>query len=182
MPEEKTEEPVDKSEILDKSDDGLTFSVTQVVKPDELVVETKDIDIADEIKYRDNIKRTVKKTTAPTEPVKPVKEKEPVVQKEVVEKKPIEPVKPVQSVKRLSPKEYFYLDNGFILKSIEELYHTISLMEKELYNHHVTKDKNDFANWIYNVFEDKELGMNLMNSKSKDEMMKVLKKHIKNAK
>ena len=178
--EEPKEEPVDKSEILDKSGAELTFSTTEIVQPEKIVIETKEVDFADEVKYRDNIKRAVKKTTAtkPIEPVKPIKE--PAVKE--VEKKPVEPVKPVVPVKRLSPKEYFYLHNGFILKTIEELYHTLSLMDKGLFNHHVTKDRNDFANWIYNVFEERELGRKMMKVKSKDAMMKLLKKHIKNVK
>ena len=190
----KTEElpkEVDKSEIIDKTDSGISFSVTQEIQPNKIEIETKEVDFAGEINYKDNIKQSVKKTTSvlpeqkTTVPVKPVKLAE---KKLMVDKaKPVKPaikkaVEKAKPIKRLDPKEYFYLNNGFILKSIEELYHTLSLMDKKLYDHHVTKDRNDFANWIYNVFDEKDLGMKIMKAKSKDQMMRLLKKYIKNAK
>ncbi|MCC7573997.1 hypothetical protein KO361_00190 [Candidatus Woesearchaeota archaeon] len=78
----------------------------------------------------------------------------------------------------IKPDNYFYLRNGEKLRSIKEL-------EKELekntnyenlenFYHHVTNEKNDYANWIKNVFHKQELYEKMKNVKKPDELLRII--------
>lgn len=66
----------------------------------------------------------------------------------------------------IGPDKYFYLVDGTTLKSLKELAAALTKMTKEVFNHHVTKDKNDFANWIEGVFENKKLAAEIRKAKT----------------
>jgi hypothetical protein len=66
----------------------------------------------------------------------------------------------------MSQDKYFYLVNGEVLKNLEELVGALEKMTKEIFNYHVTKEKNDFANWIEDVFGNKKLGMDIRKAKT----------------
>lgn len=57
----------------------------------------------------------------------------------------------------ISPDKYFYLVDGKILTNLNDLINALKKMTKETYNYHVSKDKNDFANWIKDVFGNQKL-------------------------
>jgi|GEM_PF-4017878 len=48
--------------------------------------------------------------------------------------------------------KYFYLHDGRTLKSIHEFVEALKTMDDYTFSHHVTVDRNDFANWISGVF------------------------------
>jgi len=66
----------------------------------------------------------------------------------------------------ISPDKYFYLVDGNVLTNLKDLTSALKDMKKEIFNYHVTKDKNDFANWIENVFENKELAIKIRKIKT----------------
>ncbi len=72
----------------------------------------------------------------------------------------------------------------FKLVNGEELTHFIDLAEKladiESYvlQHHIVDDRHDFAQWIHDVFEDKELAKALENKKDPQEMRLIIYRHI----
>ena len=78
----------------------------------------------------------------------------------------------------IRPETYFYLANGFILKSIEELYHALSIMDDSLFEQHANQTKNDFANWIRDVFTETELANKISKTKSKIETQNILKEYL----
>jgi len=83
------------------------------------------------------------------------------------------------TVKRDAPEtSYFLLCNGKPVKNIKELADVIEELEDQIFNHHVTADKNDFATWIKDVFKDIELAEKLAGVKDKKHMQLVLYKHI----
>ena len=51
----------------------------------------------------------------------------------------------------------FVLSNGIRLDSIRDLYYILDTISNDVYNHHVTSEKNDFAQWIKRVFNEEEL-------------------------
>ena len=76
--------------------------------------------------------------------------------------------------KRLKPDSYFYAQNGVVIKNIKQLAKEIKDMDFETFYHHVNEQKNDFANWIIWVLEEKKLGEELLKTKEKDRIELLL--------
>ena len=75
----------------------------------------------------------------------------------------------------IGPKHYFYLKDGRILKDIFELREIFVNISEEVFNHHVNNERNDFSNWIRDVFDNKSLALEISQCKTKEEMINVLK-------
>jgi len=73
---------------------------------------------------------------------------------------------------------YFLLCNGQPVKNIKELADVMEVIEDQVFNHHVTPEKNDFAIWVKDIFKDIELAEKLAGVKDKKNMQLVLYKHI----
>jgi hypothetical protein len=80
--------------------------------------------------------------------------------------------------KAISLHHYFHLKNGRSLKSLEELYNAFQDMPEDEFNHHINPSKNDFANWIEHVLEDKDLADNLRSKTTKQEITDLIKNEI----
>jgi hypothetical protein len=64
------------------------------------------------------------------------------------------------------PEKSFWLSDGRTLKNLKELKDALDTMDEEVWNFHVSAEKNDFANWVEGVFGDKQLGISLRKVKS----------------
>jgi 2-keto-4-pentenoate hydratase/2-oxohepta-3-ene-1,7-dioic acid hydratase in catechol pathway len=64
----------------------------------------------------------------------------------------------------------FSLKNGKSVKSVRQLAQALSVMNPESFNQHVTPDRNDFADWIEEVYHAKELAQQLRETHSKKDM------------
>jgi len=64
------------------------------------------------------------------------------------------------------PEKSFWLSDGRTLKNLKDLKEALDTMDVEVWNSHVTAEKNDFANWVEGVFGDKQLGLSLRKVKS----------------
>lgn len=62
-------------------------------------------------------------------------------------------------------EECFWTTDGRILTNLLELRDALEGMSQEIFSHHVTKDKNDFANWVEDILSDHELGASLRRAK-----------------
>lgn len=78
----------------------------------------------------------------------------------------------------VNPAKAFWLRDGRTLKNIGELSKALKDMKNEVFEHHVNKDKNDFANWIRDVQQDKELADQLCKVKSKPTVEKMIHDRI----
>lgn len=76
------------------------------------------------------------------------------------------------------PGRYFYCDNGQAFRSIRELQKELANCSEERRKHlfelYVPSYKNDFANWIIGVFNEKELATRLYPIKDPKEFSKAL--------
>lgn len=61
----------------------------------------------------------------------------------------------------------FWVNNGPVLKSLDELYTALSEMGKDTFSHHVSKDKNDFSAWIRDALGDQKLAEDIAKARSK---------------
>jgi hypothetical protein len=117
-------------------------------------------------------KMTPKKIVARKQVVKQVVKK--VVKKPiVVEKKPL----------IISDNEQsFWMVDGQILNSLAALESVFAEMEKSIFEHHVGKDKNDFAEWVETVLGDKDCAVALKKAKTSKAAKTVVSKSLKSYK
>ena len=59
--------------------------------------------------------------------------------------------------RKLKPEHHFDLADGKKIKTLFELADELEVMSDEIYNHHATDDRNDFSNWIGEVYQEQEL-------------------------
>ena len=72
------------------------------------------------------------------------------------------------------PEEFFILKNKKALKSLHELADSLTSMDDETFKHHVTKEKNDFANWIKDVFKNERLAILVSKLKTRESIINAI--------
>ncbi|HYD03448.1 MAG TPA: DUF5752 family protein [Alphaproteobacteria bacterium] len=70
----------------------------------------------------------------------------------------------------VTPDKYFVLCDGRKLKNAKELADTLQLINDDMFKYHVTDTKNDFANWINDVFGEPELAKKIKSVRSRFDM------------
>lgn len=85
----------------------------------------------------------------------------------------------------VNQQQCFWVNNGHVLKNLDELASELQTMSDETFKHHVSKERNDFTNWVNDVINDKKLAKELLSSKNKEYALKkvrsrvnALKKHM----
>ena len=76
------------------------------------------------------------------------------------------------------PEQCFWVNNGQILKNVEELANVLTQMSEETFHYHANKDKNDFSNWTNDVIGDKKLANDLLSSRNKESALKKVSKRL----
>lgn len=72
----------------------------------------------------------------------------------------------------------FRLVDGIIIHNVEELRERFLNVPSQHYNHHVNKEKNDFSNWIRDVYGDKKLAKLILKAKTPLEAAKSIRKRL----
>lgn len=78
----------------------------------------------------------------------------------------------------LEPDKYFVLCNGGKVKDYRELAALLETIGDDVFYYHVNNERNDFANWINDVFHEHELADKVRRTNSRHEMMALLYKHL----
>lgn len=73
--------------------------------------------------------------------------------------------------------KYFYRSNGETLKTVSDLISVLQTMSEAEFNHHTKEGRNDFANWLWFVFDEKDVADKIFKAKTKEETVKILEKH-----
>lgn len=73
----------------------------------------------------------------------------------------------------------FWLCSGQILKNLKELAESLEEMSDEIFNYHVNQTKNDFADWVGDVFKEKKLATDLKRAKTAKIAAKRVRARIK---
>ena len=81
-----------------------------------------------------------------------------------------------------APEQCFWVNNGPILKNIEELANALPEMNNETFHHHVNSEKNDFSNWIRDVIGDQKLANDLLSSKNKESALQKVRNKLNSLK
>lgn len=78
----------------------------------------------------------------------------------------------------IAQESYFKLCNGKEIKSIDELKSILKKIDDSTFNFHVNGERNDFYNWIKDVFQDKTLAIMVKNISDRKEMSNIIAKHL----
>lgn len=105
---------------------------------------------------------------------KSIKFKTNSVKKELCENSP----KPETA--RIKEEHYFIVVDGSALKSLRELAEALDTMSDDAFYYHVTKEKNDFANWVRDVFNEAGLAEKLVNAQTREKHEIEVLKHLLN--
>jgi hypothetical protein len=83
--------------------------------------------------------------------------------------------------KSIPESHYFVFVSGQKIKNVKELADTLEMIDEQHYKHHANEYKNDFANWINNVFEEFDLAEKVKTAKDKNHARLIIYKHISNS-
>lgn len=78
----------------------------------------------------------------------------------------------------IKPEEYFRLSNGRVLKNLNELLNALKSMDEETFEFHVNENKNDFGNWVKDVFKDEELAKSIFNFKTREDVIDAIETRL----
>lgn len=76
--------------------------------------------------------------------------------------------------------ECFWSRDGQILRNLADLQLAFGSMDDEIFLHHVTKEKNDFADWVEHVLGDAHCAQALRTAKKKERAQKIVEMHLRN--
>lgn len=85
---------------------------------------------------------------------------------------------PKNELKIIKPENYFFLHDGRVLKDLFELAEHLEHISDDVFYHHVNDNKNDFSNWIKDVFENKDLADEICLIREPKQVQLIILKHI----
>ncbi|MDI3543960.1 MAG: hypothetical protein PWQ28_241 [Candidatus Woesearchaeota archaeon] len=65
-------------------------------------------------------------------------------------------------LREIKPEEYFLLCDGLVLKNIYDLIDALETMSDDVFYYHVNDERNDFFNWLKDVFHEEELAQRIL--------------------
>ena len=83
-----------------------------------------------------------------------------------------------QIIKNAKNSEYFFVKDGKAIKNVIELSNELDKMTDDIFKHHVNEMKNDFANWIKDIFKEEKLAKELFKTTDKDKTQIIILKHV----
>lgn len=78
----------------------------------------------------------------------------------------------------VQPDRAFWVNNGPIIKSLEEFAASVGKLKPEQFMHHVNRQKNDFARWISEVVGDSILAQRIRVLKTGEAMAKAARQRM----
>lgn len=84
----------------------------------------------------------------------------------------------IEIIKTAPKNREFYLVDGRKLKDLRELALSLGDLPDQAFWHHVNDARNDFANWIEEIFEEKELARTLRATRSKLDSQIAILRHL----
>ena len=83
-----------------------------------------------------------------------------------------------RTLKRIPKEQYFVMSDGTSVGHYLSLADVLEKVEETVLAHHVSEIKNDFASWIAEVFDEKELSKLVKSAKSPEEIRLHIYKHV----
>lgn len=80
---------------------------------------------------------------------------------------------------RASGEYCFWANDGSVVSNLSELADVLGSMDDAAFAHHVTKDRNDFADWIEGVLLDAELAKSIRSAKKPSAAQAIVVRRLK---
>lgn len=87
-------------------------------------------------------------------------------------------ISPVKIFEAYGDKQFFATD-GTIISKLSDLPSALETMDDSSFQIHVNKEKNDFSNWIGDVFLNTKLAKKLNKIRDRKKLVTTLKKELK---
>ncbi len=84
-------------------------------------------------------------------------------------------------LEKARPENSFRCADGSVISSVYELENRLCTMGSEAFHHHANPTRNDFHNWIRDVFQDYELANELLSAKTPAQAAATVRKHLRKA-
>ena len=84
-------------------------------------------------------------------------------------------------LERARPENSFHCADGAVIGSVYELENKLCTMSSHAFHHHTNQSRNDFHNWIRDVFHDHELASDILIAKNPAEAAAIVRKHLRKA-
>lgn len=81
-------------------------------------------------------------------------------------------------LKDANSNHYFFVQDGIVLKNVLDLSKQLDKMTDEVFRHHVNEMRNDFSNWIKDVFKEEKLAKELLKTTDKDKTQIIILKYV----
>jgi len=78
-------------------------------------------------------------------------------------------------------EHYFVLCTGQTIKNIKELADALESVEDSIFYHHVNSERNDFATWVKDIFEEEALANELMSVADKSNTRIIIYRYLLNS-
>ena len=78
-----------------------------------------------------------------------------------------------------SAEHCFWASDGKVFNNYKELSSGLRSMHKDTFSHHCNADKNDFHNWVKDVFGDIRLARQMKKAASKTQMQRIVSARLK---
>lgn len=111
----------------------------------------------------------------------PIKSKAKTTTKKSVKKttKKVATKKSGKVLNKSSDSQCFWTHDGQILSDLQDLATAFSLMQKSVYIHHVSKERNDFADWVEVVLGDVACAKDLRKARAAKSAHTTVVRHLK---
>ncbi len=77
------------------------------------------------------------------------------------------------------PENCFYCIDGSVLRNILELEQKLRTISNRVFYHHASQSRNDFRNWVRDVFHEHNLANELLKAKTPAEAAAAVRRHIR---
>ncbi|MBI4295547.1 MAG: hypothetical protein HY667_00370 [Chloroflexi bacterium] len=75
-------------------------------------------------------------------------------------------------------EKVFWCNDGQILSNLKDMESALNNMSDDTFGYHANDQKNDFANWVRDVFGDQKLSNDLVKARSRAQAAKAVSQRI----
>ena len=92
-----------------------------------------------------------------------------------------QPSEQMNILENARPENRFYCVDGTVLRNVQELAKKLKTISVQAFRHHASETRNDFHNWIKDVYHDNELANELLRAKMPFEAAAIVRRHVSKA-
>ncbi len=81
--------------------------------------------------------------------------------------------------KDISLEKSFWTVDGKVLRNLKQTIKYLEKIKKSAYAYHINKKKNDFANWIRDVYQKKQIAEKIKKVKTPKQIANIIRKMVK---